>query len=644
MITEPVINTVEGVTTTYTSTIINDNISTTAAFSFTDAVLLNSQEVDIPGFNLFNLIELGSCGWCVPYSSRMFYGMQLNKVQNFNNLSFDGGSLLEGWGQYPTNTGLVTSEISLLTSPVTGDALYIVNNTGSVQAQMGMIAQTAYQDPFKVAIINSNTAYSVRVACSCPSGVRLGTLVIDLTDLSNSQFGNTYGSFTVPFTSLTSVVATFSGTLLAQGVFPGSVSPKLNLRVWVQNMGVGADVLVDRIEVFPTAFPYLKTQVYGSYIGKPEWVDASGDGGILDTSTENVQTCFGGFVMRDSLYLAKTNSLYVTKDNPSAEPGGWSLNEVSSKVGACGINAYDVGDEWAILACRSGIFGFSGTTPMPLTTEIRQVWDAINWNAGNTIVLRNDVNNRRIYCAIPLPTGTSPQGVPTASVQWLPYAPWNPAPTTPNVVLMCNYSAVGMVENLFDVAELHVTMMGALAVQDMKRKWSIWNIATPYMGSVIRGNYTDVPIFFCNGISSSKIYQLDPNRHDDDGTAIFSLYVTYGFMNSQKAVTMPLFGLHAKRYTILQFAAEGSGKMTVKMYPNTLSARYPYTVPAPINLTPTMQDDIYRNLNVRGNRMFVEVSTSGVGDWFQLHKVLLSGYADPHSTLNPLGGGNAGVV
>ena len=256
VITEPVINTVEGVTTTYTSTIINDNTRTTAAFSFTDAVLLNSQEVDIPGFNLFNLIELGSSGWCVPYSSRMFYGLQLNKVQNFNNLSFDGGSLLEGWGQYPTNTGLVTSEISLLTSPVTGNALYIVNNTGSVQVQMGMIAQTAYQDPFKVAIINSNTAYSVRVACSCPSGVRLGTLVIDLTDLSNSQFGNTYGSpFTVPFTSLTSVMATFSGTLLAQGVFPGSVSPKLNLRVWVQNMGVGADVLVDRIEVLPDRIP-----------------------------------------------------------------------------------------------------------------------------------------------------------------------------------------------------------------------------------------------------------------------------------------------------------------------------------------------------------------------------------------------------
>src|SRR5271157_1450477 len=410
VITEPVINTVEGVTTTYTSTIINDNTSTTAAFSFTDAVLLNSQEVDIPAFNLFNLIELGSSGWCVPYSSRMFYGLQLNKVQNFNNLSFDGGSLLEGWGQYPTNTGLVTSEISLLSSPVTGDALYIINNTGSTQAQMGMIAQTAYQDPYKVAIINSNVAYSVRVACSCPSGVRLGTLVIDLTDLSNSLFGNTYGSFTVPFSSMTSVVSTFSGTLLAQNVFPGSVSSKLNLRVWVQNMGVGANVLVDRIEVFPTLFPYLKTQVYGSYINKPEWVDASGDGGILDTSTENPQPCFGGFVMRDSLYLAKTNSLYVTKDNPSAEPGGWSLNEVSSKVGACGINAYDVGDEWALLACRSGIFGFSGTEPVLLTTEIRQIWDAINWSAGNTIVLRNDVNNRRIYCAIPLPTGTSPAG------------------------------------------------------------------------------------------------------------------------------------------------------------------------------------------------------------------------------------------
>jgi hypothetical protein len=42
--------------------------------------------------------------------------------------------------------------------------------------------------------------------------------------------------------------------------------------------------------------------------------------------------------------------------------------------------------------------------------------------------------------------------------------------------------------------------------------------------------------------------------------------------------------------------------------------------------------------------MFFEISTSGVGDWFELHKVLLTGMQDPHSSLNPTGGMNQGIV
>ena len=178
----------------------------------------------------------------------------------------------------------------------------------------------------------------------------------------------------------------------------------------------------------------------------------------------------------------------------------------------------------------------------------------------------------------------------------------------------------------------------------MKRKWTIWNIATPYMGRILRGNYNDEPLMIGNGIGSSKIYELDPLRHDDDGAAIYSLYVTYGFVNADKAVTMPIFGMHARRFTVLQLTAEGSGNMKLKMYPNTLAARYPYNVPMGIPLNPIESDDFFRPINVKGNRMFVEVSTNTVGEWFHLHKMLLSGYADPHSPINPTGGGSAGII
>jgi hypothetical protein len=86
------------------------------------------------------------------------------------------------------------------------------------------------------------------------------------------------------------------------------------------------------------------------------------------------------------------------------------------------------------------------------------------------------------------------------------------------------------------------------------------------------------------------------------------------------------------------------GNATVRMLPNTISPKYPYTVPVGIPLVDPVNDDYFRPINVRGNRMFVEVSTNTVGSWFNLSKMLLTGKADAWSALNPTGGGNTGIV
>jgi hypothetical protein len=224
-------------------------------------------------------------------------------------------------------------------------------------------------------------------------------------------------------------------------------------------MGPQGDTEIDRIEVFPTLTPYLKAQVYGSYVGQPEAIDGSAEGGIIDTSTENAQACMGGFVMRDLLFLLKTNSMYSTEDNPNSEPGGWGLHEVSNLVGTIGINSYDVGEEWMVTACRAGIFGFNGGQPVKISQEIWNLWECINWNAGNTIVLRNDIVAKRMYIAVPLPTGTNPTtGVALPSTQWLPNAPYNPTPTTPNVIIMMNYQGLATFEEMISAPSVHTTM------------------------------------------------------------------------------------------------------------------------------------------------------------------------------------------
>jgi hypothetical protein len=650
----PVTTTVNATTITIPSTIINDNTTTSVALAFTDAVLLDSREIDVQGDNLFNLIELGSSAWCVPYAERMFYGLQLNKINNWTTgggLTFDQGYLL-GVNQ-PLGWTLVNAvDQTLVTSPVTGQALYIKNQNATTQT-VGMIYQTAYQDAYNVPIIQPNVTYSVRVACTAPSGNTGGTLTIDLTSNNpGTGFGQTFGSFTVPLSSMSTVDKVFTGTLLTTQFI--TVPSALVLRVYLANAAPGADCLIDRIEVFPTQTPYLKAQVYGSYPGQPEAIDASSTGGVLDTTTENAQAVMGAFVMHDLLYTLKTASWYSTQDNPNSEPGGWGLKEVSNKVGTIGVNSYDTGEEWCITACRSGIYGFDGGQPTKISQELWNLWEQINWNAGNTIVLRNDVVSKRLYVAIPLPTGTDPAtGKPANKYTnlWLPNAPYTPAPTSPNVMLMLNYQGLADIKEMMMSPEVHTTMFGTLAAVDMKRKWAIWNIATPAMAFIMQPDGESTPLYVCNGISSSKIYTLNQDKTSDDGVAINSLYTTYGFVNAAKAATLPIFGFHAKRYTVLQCAITGTQltnstatNAKIRILPNTITPKYPYTVPVGIPLVDPSNDDWFRPINVRGNRAFIEVSTNAVGSAFNLSKLLFTGKADPWATLNPTGGGNAGVV
>jgi hypothetical protein len=279
--------------------------------------------------------------------------------------------------------------------------------------------------------------------------------------------------------------------------------------------------------------------------------------------------------------------------------------------------------------------------------ELWNLWECINWNAGNAIVLRNDIVNRRLYCAVPLPTGTSPSGVATKTVQWLPDAPYNPAPTTPNVILMLNWQGLNSFEELVNAPEAHVTMFGKLAALDMKRKWTIWNIPTPYLGWVTRQNLNQIALFVCNGIESSKIYQFDDDQLSDDGAAINGDYCTYGFVNTAKAQEIPLLGMLEKRYQMMQVTSSGSGYMDCTLYPNTLAAKYPYTIPGlngSFTLSSEEMNDFNRPLNLKGQRVFVEFSTDAVGSWMEIDRLLLSGVMDAWSSLAPTGGGNVGII
>jgi hypothetical protein len=741
----PVTYTINNQTYLYSATYIDDNVTTQAKFTFTDAVLLAGDEIDVEGNNLFAEIELGSSAWTVAYAQRMVYGLEQNKVLNFTNMSFDGGYLPNptysliitgnvgtvipgnlaplGWGIDATSninsgtaanitsfsitgnvvtfiaanafivgqpifisglsvgtylnnltltvlsTGLSTSQFecdfthanvgstvdsglatpinigaTLRISPIFGNSYYIQNLLGATQSTLGMIIQNAYQDAYNVPIILPDVLYSVRVTARIPSGLTVGSLFVDLTDSNDGfvsgggsgPYGITYGSFSIPFASMTTSMAIYTGTLLTTP-FTTAIPKGLLLRVYAQNIGYGADVEIDRLEVFPTYAPLNSTSVRVSYVDNFEAFDANT--GNLGLASHNTQPCLGGFEMHDQLYFLKSGSMESTEDvagiEPSGEGGGWSVREVSNRVGTCGINAYDYGEEWALTACRNGVYGFNGGQPIRIDFQQKEIWESINWAYGYTICLRNDIPNRKIYCAVPLPTPN----------QWLPLAPLNANPTSPNVIMMWNYQGLDTFEELVSGRAMHTTMFGTLAAVDMRIKCSLWNITTPYMAFITQPDLTTQELMICNGVGNEKIYKLSATALSDDGNAIDPFYVTYGFVNAAKASQNPLLGFHRKRFNMLQTLIYGSGNAAVTVYPNyilntTTLAFNPsaYSVPGGINLQATPPDDIIRPLNVSANRVFVGFGTDAVGAAFTLTKLIMVGAIDQMSTVNPNSG------
>lgn len=404
---------------TATSFYLNDNTSTTMTLSFTDDILLNGLAIDVYGYNLFNQIEIGDPGWITSYNFRNFYGLCRNKIQNLLNMSFDGGYLPTSGQLFPLGWSTPDSYGQIIVSPRFGNAYYINNTTNATLPTAGLISQSAFQDSFKVPILSANTQYSVRIAARIPSGNQTGNLVVSLVTA-----GAAVGTFTLPFASMTSNYAIYEGTLLTS-VFP-TVPTDLTLTIAATDIAAGADVEVDRFDVFDTAIPVLGTTVYGSYAGLPEQVDAVT--GQVKFESENIQPVNGARVMYDTFYAMKAwaghtpgASMYSLQSTDNLEPADWAEPEVAQKCGAIGVLAYDFGEQWLVMANRYGLYLFEGGQPGKITQEIYQVWDSINWNAANKIWVLNDVDRRRLMVGVPMATPNF----------YLPDAPVNNNPTSP---------------------------------------------------------------------------------------------------------------------------------------------------------------------------------------------------------------------
>ena len=93
------------------------------------------------------------------------------------------------------------------------------------------------------------------------------------------------------------------------------------------------------------------------------------------------------------------------------EPALWQVEEVSNKVGTPSAHGVGFGEEWVVIAGRSGLYYFDGSEPVKLSQEIQPTWDAINWQYGQRLWVQVDTQHKRILVGVPMGSATQPNQI-----------------------------------------------------------------------------------------------------------------------------------------------------------------------------------------------------------------------------------------
>jgi hypothetical protein len=468
-----------------------------------------------------------------------------------------------------------------------------------------MITQPAALDSDGVPRIAPNVGYSVRARVRAYPTVTQGMLHIELYSLSaglqtaglqvtaaqvNSQAG--FGEF---ISVLTAPLA--------------SVPADLLLRVYADGTPTnGGGFVIDNIEIFPTALPYNASLVRASLAADPESYD--GVSGLLSVAENNGQAVRAAFVLRGQLYFVKEHSIYSTQDDGVNEPANWTLTEVSRTVGTFSVHGAEVGEDWAVIAGRSGLYIFDGGEPVKISQEIQPLWDQINWAAGHTLWVRVDTRAKRILVGVPMAPATQP-----------------------NRILVLDYRDLGSASDIASQGSIHSSSYtGRFIATGRCRKWAPWNIVANSATLAERPDGT-AQFFVGNGASNGKIYELSDAQLSDDGAAIAGYYTTY-FVPSLDEEQQFQLQSHRKLFAYLTCYVEGAGNLNLSTLPvneafATALAPLPLSVPAP--------KDLELPINILAERVAFQVGTSQPGAWFRLARFVPSLKTDPWS---PVRGGN----
>jgi hypothetical protein len=545
---------------------IGDNTTTTQTFDFTDGDL-QLGTLDDP---LFNLIELPEVAGVTSYAERTFAWGERNMLTGFLNLPMDGGftnmspitppNYPLGWLLDKINSAGGGSAVAAGNPPFFGDA-YTITGDG-VTAIRGKIAQTAYQDYLLNGLLQPNTAYTIRARIQAV-GATAGTIHVNLQ--------STLGGYTT--VGISQAWNTLTGSY---GVYEGNLTPglptiptDLQLQVYVDGTAnAGAVFSIKILGIYPTDIPWNGSNVRGSGTGDdvnqtPESFDSQT--GLITISENNGQSIRSLFQVRERLYAVKEDSFFATQDDGVNEPSGWSVQPVSDRVGTPSINGVGggynqaSGEDWVVIAHRTGLFIFYGGEPSKICPEIQPLWDTINWEFGTTVSVAIDTRLRRIFVCAPF--GDS---------------------EIPNQALVLDYHDVGGPEQIASMEPVKLSYTGRKIVSDKARKWCPWTIPANIVQPIETADGT-TQIYFGSNDGTGNINELDDTGtvFTDNGATIPSYYTTAAFPELSSEQPLQLRS-HRKLFAYLTLYAQGgvgSPQQTLADDPFNRANEDPYVSP-----------------------------------------------------------------
>ena len=166
---------------------INDNTTTSLTVDFTDTILLSGTSMDY----LFSQIELPEQLGVIAYSQRLFWWGERANMDNWRNLTFDGGWDASGngrplgWQLDPSFGAGGSREPS---DVVWGDA-YRITADGVTAARGYDLIKTPSAISLAIRSSSNNTDYSVRARVKRSSGLSAGTLRVNAYSPTMGQLG-----------------------------------------------------------------------------------------------------------------------------------------------------------------------------------------------------------------------------------------------------------------------------------------------------------------------------------------------------------------------------------------------------------------------------------------------------------------------